>query len=62
LNRKKSKAVFFVIDQNNRPTNIKVIKGLTKEQNMEAIRLLNDGPDWKYRSTIIEELIVSIKF
>lgn len=52
----------FVIDQNNRPTTIKVVNGLTKEQNIEAIRLLTDGPDWKYMPNVSEAVIVNIKF
>lgn len=44
----KSVQLSFLIDDKNRPTAIKVLNGLTKEENDEAIRLLSNGPDWKY--------------
>lgn len=53
----------FVLQQNNRPTAIKVVSGLTKEENEEAIRLLTNGPDWKYNANSAEALYnVTIKF
>lgn len=53
----------FLIQQNNRPTAIKVVSGLTKEENDEAIRLLNSGPDWKFSLGASEVLqMVTIKF
>ena len=58
----KSVQLSFRIEQNNRPTAIKVMIGLTKEENDEAIRLLINGPDWKYISNQSEPAIVSIKF
>jgi hypothetical protein len=53
----------FVLQQNNRPTAIKIVSGLTKEENEEAIRLLTNGPDWKYNANSAEALYnVTIKF
>lgn len=53
----------FMVKQNHRPTDIKVISGLTKEENEEAIRLLTNGPDWKYNPSTAEALYnVTIKF
>lgn len=36
----------FEIDALGKPSNIKVIKGLSEPYDREAIRILNDGPDW----------------
>lgn len=53
----------FLVQQNNRPTAIKVVSGLTKEENDEAIRLLSSGPDWKFNPGASEVLqVVTIKF
>lgn len=37
----------FDVDPKGRPVNIKVLNGLTKAYDAEAIRLIKDGPDWK---------------
>lgn len=52
----------FNVDQNNRPKAIKILNGLTKEENDEAIRLLTNGPDWKYNPNQSEAIIINIKF
>lgn len=58
----KSVQLSFSIDQNNRPKGIKIISGITKEENEEAIRLLDNGPDWRYSPSYSEPIIVNIKF
>ncbi len=58
----KSVQLSFNIEKNNRPKGIKVLSGLTKEENDEAIRLLNEGPDWKYNQNGSEAVFVNIKF
>ncbi len=58
----KSVQLSFRIEQNNRPTTIKVVSGLTKAENEEAMRLLVEGPDWKYSSDQTGSVIVNIKF
>lgn len=37
----------FDVNPKGRPVNIKVLNGLTKAYDAEAIRLIKDGPDWK---------------
>ncbi len=37
----------FDADPKGRPVNIRVLNGLTKAYDAEAIRLIKDGPDWK---------------
>lgn len=37
----------FDVDTKGRPVNIRVLNGLTKAYDAEAIRLIKDGPDWK---------------
>ena len=58
----KSVQLSFSVEQNNRPKDIKIVSGLTKQENEEAIRLLIDGPDWKYHPNYSEAIIVNIKF
>lgn len=58
----KSVQLSFSIEQNNRPKDIKIVSGLTKEENEEAIRLLSEGPDWRYNPNYSEPVIVNIKF
>lgn len=36
----------FNVNRDGRPSNINIIKGLTKLENEEAIRLIEEGPDW----------------
>lgn len=59
----KSVQLSFTINEKNKPTNIKIANGLTKEENDEAIRLLTEGPDWKYNPNSSEVITkVTIKF
>lgn len=59
----KSVQLSFTINDKNRPVAIKIVIGLTKEQNEEAIRLLSNGPDWKYIPGAADVLHkVTIKF
>lgn len=59
----KSVQLSFTINNKNRPVAIKIVNGLTKEENDEAIRLLTNGPDWKANPNYAEIATkVSIKF
>ncbi|MGY3053194.1 hypothetical protein ACVWYG_001392 [Pedobacter sp. UYEF25] len=49
----------FHVSNQGTPIYIKVIKGVGKKENSEAIRLLNDGPLWK---SVEEEVQVTIEF
>ncbi|MBC7418756.1 MAG: carboxypeptidase-like regulatory domain-containing protein [Pedobacter sp.] len=49
----------FHVSNQGAPIYIKVIKGVGKKENAEAIRLLNDGPLWK---SVEEEVQVTIEF
>lgn len=39
--------LYFEFNENGNPTNIQIIKGLTAACNIEAIRLIKNGPNWK---------------
>lgn len=52
----------FKIQKNGRPTAIKILAGLSKTQNDEAIRLINDGPNWTLPSNTTNKVELSIKF
>ena len=58
---KKAKEVLlgFHVSNQGAPIYIKVIKGVGKKENAEAIRLLNDGPLWK---SVEDEVQVTIEF
>lgn len=59
----KSVQLSFMINEKSRPVAIKIVSGLTKEENEEAIRLLSNGPDWKFNLGASEVLQkVTIKF
>jgi hypothetical protein len=47
---------------NGRPNRIKIVQGLTKAENEEAIRLVNAGPNWIVPAKASETLQVVIKF
>lgn len=40
----------FRVDENGKATELHVLKGITEAYNMEAIRLINEGPNWKTRA------------
>jgi len=46
----------------NKPTNIKIIKGLEDKYNKEAIRLLKDGPKWNQPTSGNSKISVLIDF
>jgi len=52
----------FKVQKNGRPSSIKVLQGLTKAENDEAVRLINDGPKWILPSTSSNTVELSIKF
>lgn len=52
----------FKVQKNGRPSNIKIVQGLTKATNDEAIRLINEGPNWTLPSTSSNTVELSIKF
>ncbi|TCC93456.1 hypothetical protein EZ428_01410 [Pedobacter frigiditerrae] len=52
----------FKVQKNGRPSNIKILQGLTKAENDEAVRLINEGPKWTLSSTSSNIVELSIKF
>lgn len=47
---------------NGRPNRIKIVQGLTKAENEEAIRLVNAGPNWIVPAQVSATMQVVIKF
>jgi hypothetical protein len=58
---KGSVVVIFKIGQSGRPYNIRVTQGLCSSINLEAIRLIINGPDWKKGGTS-DEAMITIDF
>ncbi len=55
--------VSFWVNSKGNPHDFKIIKGLTKAYNSEAIRLIKDGPKWKPDSPgIANEITIAITF
>jgi hypothetical protein len=52
----------FKVQKNGRPSNIKILQGLTNAENNEAVRLINEGPKWTLPSTSTNTVELSIKF
>jgi hypothetical protein len=52
----------FTIDRDGKATNIKLLKGQNAAMNKEAIRLLENGPKWKYDAEGLNQGSISIKF
>lgn len=52
----------FDITKDGTPSNIKVVKGQTKEINEAAIRLLKEGPKWSYDSKLANKGTIAIHF
>jgi hypothetical protein len=47
---------------NGRPNRIKIVQGLTKAENAEAIRLVNDGPNWLVPAQVSATTQIVVKF
>jgi hypothetical protein len=58
----KSVKLTFKVQKNGRPSNIKIVEGLTKAQNDEAIRLIMAGPNWTLPSNTTNKVELGIKF
>lgn len=52
----------FEVNSKGRPGNIKVIKGLSKAENDEAIRLVKEGPNWVRHSSSSFNVELSVEF
>lgn len=52
----------FVVDAKGRPSNIKVVKGLTKAEDDEAIRLVKEGANWVRHHSSDSKVELSIEF
>jgi len=52
----------FEVNSKGRPGNIKVVKGLTKAENDEAIRLVKEGPNWVRHSPSNAKVELSVEF
>jgi hypothetical protein len=55
-------AEFKFIVKNGRPTNIVTVKGVSKEYDEEAVRLIKNGPGWKLSDLAHPEVRVVLKF
>ncbi len=58
----KAVVLTFNVRNNGRPTNVKVVNGLTKVENEEAIRLIKEGPNWTTPKSSGNAATVIIKF
>jgi outer membrane biosynthesis protein TonB len=52
----------FKVKKNGRPTNISVIKSLNKKADAEAMRLIQNGPDWVLPKKGTDLVEISVKF
>lgn len=52
----------FTVDEKGRPVNIKIIDSLTTVENEEALRLINNGPNWKVQKNGSSAVTLRIKF
>ncbi|WP_199136229.1 carboxypeptidase-like regulatory domain-containing protein [Pedobacter sp. ASV12] len=52
----------FEVDAKGRPSHIKVVKGLTKAEDDEAIRLVKEGPNWVRHHPSDSKVELSIEF
>lgn len=53
----------FLVNPKGRPVQIKIVKGSTLAENKEAVRLIQDGPDWIYpKSGSKNPVQLNIKF
>lgn len=57
----KSITLSFEIRKDGQTKNIKIVKGLSQAENEEAIRLLQDGPNWKFDNGV-QSTTLSLKF
>lgn len=57
----KSITLSFEIKKDGQAKNIKIVSGLSKAENEEAIRLVNDGPNWIFQNGV-KNATLSIKF
>ena len=52
----------FKVQENGRPSQIKIIQGLNKAENEEAIRLIYEGPNWTVPLNSTNNVALGIKF
>lgn len=52
----------FKVKKNGRPANIAVIKSLNKKADAEAMRLIQNGPDWVLPKNGADSVEISVKF
>lgn len=52
----------FKVQKNGRPSHIKIIQGLGKAENEEAIRLIDEGPNWTFPLNSTGNVALGIKF
>lgn len=52
----------FSVNGNGRPSNIKVVKGLSKAENEEAVRLINEGPNWTVPKNASKKVEIAVGF
>jgi hypothetical protein len=60
--RKGVEIISFTIDKNNRPQNFRIRKSISPAHDAEAIRLLENGPDWKIIKGTKRKLKLEIEF
>jgi hypothetical protein len=52
----------FMINENGRPVNIRIVQSISREHDVEALRLLNQGPSWKVLRGRNRKVILEIVF
>lgn len=52
----------FIVDSTRRPTAITVIHSLSAAHDAEAIRLINEGPDWTIKKGNRRKVVLSLEF
>ncbi len=52
----------FTVNGKGRPSNIKIVKGLSKAENEEAVRLINEGPNWTLPKNASKKVEIGVGF
>lgn len=52
----------FTVNSKGRPSNIKIVKGLTKAENEEAVRLIHEGPNWTVPKNATKKVEIGVGF
>jgi len=52
----------FTVNGKGRPSNVKIVKGLSKAENDEAVRLINEGPNWTLPKNASKKVEIGVGF